>query len=75
MKPVGVLSRARVLNANAPLCSRRGWDRKSGRSQLQANAANQRMQDLRLKLPTEYENHGWVWLFLRKPAQAKASEQ
>ena len=22
------------------------------------------------KLPPEYENHGWVWLFLRKPAEA-----
>jgi hypothetical protein len=25
-----------------------------------------RMTDLRLKLPREYESHGWVWLFLRK---------
>jgi len=30
-----------------------------------------RMQDLLSKLPPEYENHGWVWLFLRKPAPAK----
>jgi hypothetical protein len=30
----------------------------------------QRMQDLSNKLPTEYENHGWVWLFLRKPVVA-----
>jgi hypothetical protein len=29
-----------------------------------------RMQDLQTKLPPEYENHGWVWLFLRKPATA-----
>jgi hypothetical protein len=27
-----------------------------------------RMQSLRAKLPPEYENHGWVWLFLRQPA-------
>jgi hypothetical protein len=27
-----------------------------------------RMQELRTKFPQEYENHGWVWLFLRKPA-------
>ena len=25
-----------------------------------------RMMELRSKLPLEYENHGWVWLFLRK---------
>lgn len=25
-----------------------------------------RMTDLRSKLPSEYERHGWVWLFLRK---------
>ena len=29
---------------------------------------SQRMQELRSKLPQEYENHGWVWLFLRRPA-------
>jgi hypothetical protein len=32
-----------------------------------------RMQELRAKLPPEYENHGRVWLFLRKPAPAKAA--
>jgi hypothetical protein len=26
-----------------------------------------RMGELRSKLPSEYENHGWVWLFLRRP--------
>ena len=26
------------------------------------------MQTLRAKLPREYEQHGWVWLFLRQPA-------
>jgi predicted nuclease with TOPRIM domain len=25
-----------------------------------------RMAELRSKLPPEYENHGWVWLFLRE---------
>jgi hypothetical protein len=29
-----------------------------------------RMGELREKLPREYENHGWVWLFLREPARA-----
>ena len=32
-----------------------------------------RMQELHQQLPPEYENHGWVWLFLRKPAEAKAA--
>jgi hypothetical protein len=30
-----------------------------------------RMSALRDKLPPEYENHGWIWLFLRKPADVK----
>jgi hypothetical protein len=29
---------------------------------------SQKMSDLRAKIPPESENHGWVWLFLRKPA-------
>ena len=32
-----------------------------------------RMQEIYAKLPPEYENHGWVWLFLRKPGTAKVS--
>jgi VCBS repeat protein len=32
----------------------------------------QKMTDIRKKLPADYENHGWVWLFLRKPAEARA---
>jgi hypothetical protein len=27
------------------------------------------MQDLYKKIPQEYENHGWVWLFKRKPKE------
>jgi hypothetical protein len=34
----------------------------------------EKMQALREKLPKEYENHGWVWLFLRKPADAPAGD-
>ena len=33
----------------------------------------ERMQELRGKLPPEYENHGWIWLFLRKPARVRTS--
>jgi hypothetical protein len=26
------------------------------------------LQELYRKPPQEYDNHGWVWLFLRQPA-------
>jgi hypothetical protein len=29
------------------------------------------MQELSAKIPPEYDNHGWVWLFLRVPAEKK----
>ena len=35
--------------------------------------ASTKMFAVRQKLPPEYENHGWVWLFLRKPADTAAS--
>jgi hypothetical protein len=31
-----------------------------------------KMQELRSELPSEYEMHGWVWLFLRLPGGDKA---
>jgi hypothetical protein len=31
------------------------------------NEVGRRMGELRRKLPREYDRHGWVWLFLRKP--------
>lgn len=31
----------------------------------------EQMEELRSKLPPVYESHGWVWLFLRKPATEK----
>jgi hypothetical protein len=30
------------------------------------NQIRERLTDLRSQLPPEYENHGWIWLFLRK---------
>jgi hypothetical protein len=36
---------------------------------------SRRMQELRAQLPPDYENHGWVWLFLRKPAEERAGER
>ncbi len=30
--------------------------------------AGEKMQELQARLPQEYEMHGWIWLFLRKPA-------
>ena len=35
---------------------------------------SQKMQALHAKLPQESESHGWVWLFLRKPAEIKAAK-
>src|SRR5262245_61897666 len=34
-----------------------------------------RIQQVYEKLPPEYENHGWVWLFLRKPSEGTAAER
>ena len=36
---------------------------------------SQKMFELQRKLPPEYENHGWVWLFLRKPAAEKVGRR
>jgi len=36
--------------------------------EMQKTAA--RMQELHRLVPQETENHGWVWLFLRRPAEA-----
>ncbi len=35
----------------------------------------ERMLELQKKVPPEYENHGWVWLFLRKPAEARVGSR
>lgn len=32
-------------------------------------AAGKRWNEIRASLPVEYGNHGWVWLFLRKPGE------
>ncbi len=34
--------------------------------QKEMEPIRKRLTELRSKLPREYENHGWVWLFLRK---------
>lgn len=39
----------------------------------QLSETSHEMSQLREKLPAEYETHGWVWLFLRKPAGEKAA--
>jgi hypothetical protein len=33
----------------------------------------QEMQKLRSQLPDETEYHGWIWLFLRQPAEKAAA--
>jgi hypothetical protein len=35
--------------------------------QAEMKSVNQQLQELRAELPPEYENHGWVWLFQRRP--------
>jgi small-conductance mechanosensitive channel len=40
-------------------------DRKLLSSDLKA--LNEQLEKLQSQLPTEIEDHGWVWLFLRKP--------
>jgi hypothetical protein len=39
------------------------------KTQKEFSGLSQQMQTLRAKLPPEYETHGWVWLFTRKPAK------
>jgi hypothetical protein len=41
------------------------------RTELQA--VSSQMQELREKLPPEYENHGWIWLFQRRPGAASGN--
>jgi FG-GAP-like repeat len=38
------------------------------RLEKELTEVRQRMTELYTRLPREYENHGWVWLFLRQPA-------
>jgi len=40
--------------------------------QKQFGEVRTKMYELQSKLPREYENHGWVWLLLRKPAETTA---
>jgi hypothetical protein len=42
------------------------------KAQTEFQEVANKMQSLREQLPAEYENHGWVWLFLRKPAETKS---
>ncbi len=35
---------------------------------------HQRISELRQKLPPEYDDHGWVWLFVRAPKKVAAGE-
>ena len=44
-------------------------ERKKAAEELQE--VQRRWQELHSKLPREYENHGWVWLFLRKGEAAR----
>jgi hypothetical protein len=39
----------------------------------EAEEVRKTLTDLYARLPKEYEDHGWVWYFQRKPADAKAA--
>lgn len=41
-------------------------------AQKELGEVGKAIQELRGKLPPEYENHGWVWLFLRRPVNEGA---
>jgi hypothetical protein len=43
--------------------------------QKEMNTVSTRLSELRRQLPPEYENHGWVWLFLRQPPLGRRTEQ
>jgi hypothetical protein len=48
-------------------------DKEVEKMQKELSTNVDKMQELRKKLPPEYENHGWVWLFLRKDVTEKAT--
>ena len=43
------------------------------RVQQELQQVSKRMSAIREQLPREYENHGWVWVFLRQDPAAKAA--
>jgi flagellar motility protein MotE (MotC chaperone) len=46
-------------------------DKERDSVEKELSKVRERMSALRDKLPPEYENHGWIWLFLRKPAEVR----
>ena len=42
--------------------------------QTEFQTLNERMAELRKIVPPEYEDHGWVWLFLRAPKEGKSTK-
>jgi hypothetical protein len=40
--------------------------------QKELQEVRERLQAIYAKIPAEFDNHGWVWLFQRRPAGAKA---
>jgi len=51
-----------------------GRTKKEERARLEKEfeEVSRRLGEVQAKLPQEYENHGWVWLFLRNPAERPA---
>ncbi len=70
-----VMSRYRELIDKLHGQNREKDKEKAEQFQKEFREVSERMQDLRQKLPPEYENHGWVWFFARKPAEAGAGSE
>ena len=45
---------------------------KRKKRQKELSRVHERMTEIREKLPKEVETHGWVWLYLRRPSDARA---
>lgn len=69
-----VLSRYREISTKLfnPNGAKASSDEERKKLEAELNEVTQKMTELRNKLPKDYEDHGWVWLFLRKPKEPMA---
>jgi VCBS repeat protein len=49
-------------------------DEEKKKLQTDFQTLNEKMAELRKIVPPEYDDHGWVWLFLRAPKEAKSTK-
>ena len=67
-----VSNRWEELYARAAELRRAGNKDEIAKVEKDAQAVRDRMREIDRLLPVESEDHGWVWLFLRKPAVAES---